>query len=202
MERAENFGDEMGTKKESVPSNYLPDRVGRYGMVLVRIIFGYLWITQLAWKMPPQFGCPADFAVSTSTSARTTGLCDWVGLMASYSKVPAHGAFVKNFVIPNISWMGWLIWLMEAFIAISLILGLLTRLGGLVGFLQSVNLYIGLTALPFEWYWTYGMMYTLSLVFICVPAGRFLGVDMWLRPRLQAAAKKGSSLARFVSLFT
>ena len=202
MDRDENFGNEKSVQKVIEGSNYSLDWVGRYGMVLVRIIFGYLWITQLAWKMPPKFGCPADFAITTSTSARTTGLCDWVGLMANYSKVPSHGAFIQNFIVPNISWMGWLIWLMEAFIGLSLIFGFLTRLGGLVGFVQSVNLYIGLTALPFEWYWTYGMLYTLSLVFVCVPAGRTLGVDMWLRPRLNAAAEKGNRIARVVSLFT
>lgn len=202
MDREKNIGNSMNVITETDRSGYSLDWVGRYGMVLTRIIFGYLWITQLAWKMPPQFGCPADFAVTTSTSARTTGLCDWVGLMANYSKIPAHGTFIENFIVPNVSWMGWLIWLMEAFIAISLILGFLTRLGGLVGFLQSVNLYVGLTALPFEWYWTYGMLYTLSLVFICVPAGRFLGVDMWLRPRLQTAAEKGNRIARLIYLFT
>jgi uncharacterized membrane protein YphA (DoxX/SURF4 family) len=118
--------------------------------------------------------------------------------MAVYSKLPLHEAFVKNFVIPNLSWMGWLIWLMEAFIAISLILGLFTRLGALVGFIQSVNLFIGLSAVPFEWYWTYGMMYTLHMIFFFVPPGRTLGIDALLRKRLAPAAVQGRRLARLV----
>jgi len=172
------------------------DWLGRYGMVLVRLIIGYLWITQLEWKLPPRFGCPADFSVSTGLNARTSGLCDWTGLMGIYSKLPLHAAFINNFVIPNISWMGWLIFLMEAFIAVSLIFGLFTRLGAIVGFIQAVNLYIGLTAIPFEWYWTYGMLYTLHMVFFFVPPGRTLGVDALLRPRLRAGAQQGSGLAR------
>ena len=178
------------------------DTLGRIGMVLARLIIGYLWITQLGWKMPPTFGCPPDFAVSTSLSARTTGLCDWTGLMAEYSKIPAYGAFVKNVIVPNIAWLGWGVWLLEAFIAGSLVLGLFSRLGALAGFLQAVNLYIGLTALPFEWYWTYGMLITLHLIFFCVPPGRFFGLDAWLRPRLYAAAEGGGGFARFLVWLT
>ncbi len=178
------------------------DRLGRYGMVLARLIIGYLWITQLGWKMPPTFGCPPDFAVSTSLNARTTGLCDWTGLMAVYSKLPAHAAFVKNVIIPNITWIGWGVWLLEAFIAASLVLGLLTRLGAIAGLLQAVNLYIGLTAIPFEWYWTYGMLITLHLIFFCVPPGRAFGLDAWLRSHMPAVAGKGSRLSRLLYWLT
>ena len=191
----------METSK-SIPGGKELDVFGRFGMVAARLIIGYLWITQIAWKMPPTFGCPANFAVSTSLQQRTSGLCDWTGLMAIYSKVPLHAAFVKNIVIPNISWMGWGIWLMEVIIAGSLILGLFTRLGALIGFIQAVNLYIGLTALPFEWYWTYGMLYTLELIFFFVPPGRTLGMDAWLRPKLFSAAESGNRLARVVFWFT
>jgi hypothetical protein len=89
--------------------------------------------------------------------------------------------------------MGWLIWLMEAFVAVSLILGLFTRLGGLAALIQAVNLYIGVTAAPFEWYWTYGMLATLGLVFLAVPTGRVFGLDAWLRPRLQWSRSRKSS---------
>lgn len=176
------------------------DRLGGLGLFLSRVIIGYLWFTQLLWKLPPTFGCPADFAVSTSLTARTSGLCDWTGLMAVASKVPLHKAFVANVIIPNLSWMGWGIFLMEAFLAVSLVFGLFSRLGGLVGFVQAVNLYIGLTGLPFEWYWTYGMLYTLHIVFFFLPPGRVWGVDSLLIPRFQAAAAQGNRLAKTLLL--
>ncbi|MEJ2597045.1 MAG: hypothetical protein P8Z00_01855 [Anaerolineales bacterium] len=178
------------------------DPLGRYGLVVARLVIGYMWITQLMWKMPPLFGCPANFALSTSLQNRTTGLCDWTGLMAQYSIWPVHRAFVANLIAPNLSWMGWFVWLMEAFIAISLVLGLFSRLGGLVGLIQAGNLYLGLTALPFEWYWTYGMMIILQLIFFAIPPGRTLGVDAWLRPRLQAAVQRGSGPGRFLAWLT
>ncbi len=178
------------------------DKLGRGGMFISRLVIGYLWYTQLLWKLPPTFGCPANFAVSTSFQARTSGLCDWVGLMTIYSKIPLQAALVKSLVVPNIAWLGWIIWLGEAFVAVSLILGLLTRLGGLAGLLQALNLYFGVTAVPGEWYWTYGMLATLGLVFLAIPAGRFWGLDAWLRPRLQAGADRGNRVAQILLVLT
>ena len=63
------------------------------------------------------------------------------------------------------------------------------------------SLYIGLTALPFEWYWTYGMLYTLHIVFFFLPPGRIWGVDSLLIPRFQAAAGRGNRLAQIGLLF-
>ena len=184
------------------PDNALVDFVSRAGMFVTRVLFGYLWYTQLLWKLPPTFGCPPDFAVTTDIHARTTGLCDWVGVMTLYSKWPLQASLVERFVVPNMAWMGWIIWLMEAFVAVTLILGLFPRLGGLAGLVQAVNLYIGVTAAPFEWYWTYGMLSLLSLVFMAVPAGRILGLDAWLRPRLQAGVGRGNRLAKFILILT
>jgi uncharacterized membrane protein YphA (DoxX/SURF4 family) len=182
--------------------NLMPvDGLGRIGMIISRIVYGYLWYTQLLWKLPPQFGCPADFAVSTS-QGRTSGLCDWVGVMVIYSKWPLQADLVERFVVPNMAWFGWVVWLMEAFVAVSLILGLFTRLGGLAALVQAINLYIGVTAAPFEWYWTYGMLSILGLIFLAVPTGRVFGLDALLRPRLQAGADRGNRLAKALLLLT
>jgi len=178
------------------------DLVGSAGLLISRVIYGYLWYTQLLWKLPPSFGCPSNFAVTTDIHARTSGLCDWVGVMTLYSKWPLQASLVKQFVVPNIAWFGWIVWLMEAFVAVTLIFGLFTRLGGLAALVQGINLYIGVTAAPFEWYWTYGMLCTLGLVFLAVPSGRFLGLDAWLRPRLQSSADGGNRLSKLLLALT
>ncbi len=178
------------------------DLLGLVGMLLARLIYGYLWYTQLLWKLPPRFGCPASFAVTADIHHRTSGLCDWVGVMTLYSKIPLQASLVKQFVAPNMAWVGWVVFLMEAFVAVSLILGLFTRLGGLAALIQGLNLYFGVTAAPGEWYWTYGMLYTLGLIFLAVPTGRVLGLDAWLRPRLQAATDQGNRLAKFLLALT
>ena len=183
--------------------NLMPvDNLGRIGMIASRVIYGYLWYTQLLWKLPPQFGCPADFAVSTSLQERTSGLCDWVGLMVIYSELPIQADLVNRFVVPNMAWFGWIVWLMEAFVAVSLILGLFTRLGGLAALVQGLNLLIGIGFAPIEWEWTYGMLTILGLVFLAVPTGRIWGLDALIRPRLQAATDRGNRLAKLLLFFT
>ncbi len=178
------------------------DRVGRIGIIASRLIYGYLWYTQLLWKLPPQFGCPADFAVSTSLQERTSGLCDWVGLMVIYSKLPIQADLVNRFVVPNMAIVGWLVWLMEAFVAVSLILGLFTRLGGLAALVQGLNLLIGIGFAPIEWEWTYGMLSVLGLVFLAIPTGRIWGLDALIRPRLEGATDRGNRLAKLLLFFT
>ena len=186
----------------AMPSKIRVDLLGLVGMLISRLIYGYLWYTQLLWKLPPTFGCPADFAVTTDIHARTSGLCDWVGIMTLYSKLPLQASLVKQFVAPNMAWFGWVVFLMEAFVAVSMIFGLFTRLGGFAALIQGLNLYFGVTAAPGEWYWTYGMLYTLGLVFMAIPSGRFLGLDALLRPRLQSGADRGNRLAKILLALT
>ena len=164
------------------PNGTWIDYVSRAGVFVTRVIVGYLWYTQLLWKLPPTFGCPANFAVSTSFHTRTSGLCDWVGLMTIYSKIPLQASLVKQLVAPNLAWMGWIIWLMEAFVAVTLVFGLFTRLGGLAALLQALNLYFGVSNVPGEWYWSYAMLALLGLIFLAIPAGQILGLDALLRP--------------------
>jgi thiosulfate dehydrogenase [quinone] large subunit len=178
------------------------DNLGRMGMIASRLIYGYLWYTQLLWKLPPQFGCPADFAVSTGLRERTSGLCDWVGLMVIYSKLPIQADLVNRLVVPNMAIVGWLVWLMEGFVAVSLILGLFTRLGGLAALVQGLNLLIGIGFAPIEWEWTYGMLSILGLVFLAIPTGRIWGLDALLRPRLQTATDRGNRITKLLLFFT
>ena len=58
-------------------------------IVLGRLGLGLLFLTQLSWKVPPTFGCGADFAFTTADASanlrRTRGLCDWIGLESVYA---------------------------------------------------------------------------------------------------------------------
>jgi thiosulfate dehydrogenase [quinone] large subunit len=176
------------------------DRLGRYGLVLARVIIGFLWFDQLDWKMPPTFGCPEGFPVSTGPDARTGGLCDWSGLVAVYSMIPAHAALFREFINPNLWWIGWIVWILEALTAASLILGLLSRLGAFLGLVQAINLFIGLAAAPFEWPWSYGQLVVLQFIFFCIPPGRTLGIDAWLRSRF--VAERDNRFARILACLT
>jgi hypothetical protein len=212
------------------------NRMGNFTLVIARIALGYLFFTQLFWKMPPTFGCPDGFAFTTGSVEdgrvrlqRTSGLCDWVGIEAVWANQPRpffvadmtsiggprlsvdlgwlarlNGIIIENVIMPNIAWMGWLLWGAEAFIALSLFFGLFTRLGGLVAIGVSAQLMIGLSGIsnPFEWEWAYIQMVIIALVIFGTTPGRVFGLDAMLRPRLKQTAEKGNRLLKGLLFLT
>ena len=210
----------------------------RFTMLIARLGLAYLFFTKLLWKLPPSFGCPADYRITTVNPAgfsaeqpyaqpRSSGLCDWVGIESVWAKQPrtllqanissgikiglpigwvarANGALIDRVIAPNIRWFGWLIWGGEALIVATMLLGLLSRLGGLVAIAISSQLVIGLAGIgnPYEWEWAYLTILLLSIVLFGLAPGRFFGLDVSLRPRLRAAADRGNPLARVALALT
>lgn len=217
---------------------YSRSRVDRFLMVaaiaVASIGLGYLFFTQLWWKVPPDYNCPPDFAFTTQSAngdlQQTSGLCNWIGIEAAYSDDPrelftsniepskpgaelginmgplqaANGAFIENVVKPNIEWFGWVIFASEAFIALTMMLGFLSRLGALVAIGISFQLMLGLAGIPdpYEWQWSYQLIVLLSVVMFGIAPGRYFGLDRLLRPKLQILSERGSRLAGLVRLFT
>jgi hypothetical protein len=202
----------------------------RITLVIARLGLAFLFFSQLFWKVPPQFGCSSDFSFSSAgpdgAIVRTSGLCDWVGLESVFASrersffviyspdggslfsigldplVKLNGFFVDRIVQPAIGAFGWAIFLVEAFVAVTLFLGLLSRGGALVSLLLSIQLMLGLagawdpaTHLN-EWEWSYHLMILLSLVLLGTAPGRVVGLDALLRPRLAAAGVRAGWLAK------
>ncbi|HEV2661918.1 MAG TPA: TQO small subunit DoxD [Ktedonobacteraceae bacterium] len=153
-------------------------------LVLVRVFVGLLWFQQLAWKMPPTFG----------------GLRRYVESEAQHTFLPGYSFILNNVFLAHFSLLGAGVWTAELLVGITLLFGLFTRFGALLALLLSVQLYVGLAYAPGEWYWTYGMLVLLALALVAVPAGRRLGIDQLLAPRLQHAART-SRLARLAFWF-
>jgi len=151
-------------------------------LALVRIFVGYLWFQQLFWKLPPDF----------------TGLHKYVVREGLYTFVPGYSWIIQHIFLPNFILLGAGTWTAELLVAISLMFGVFSRFGALLATLLAVQLYVGLAVAPGEWYWTYGMLVLLGIVLAAIPAGRRLGLDQWLAPRLQAAANN-SRFARILS---
>jgi len=159
---------------------------------LVRVMIAVLWFTQLLWKLPwNNFGCPAGALIPAQN---TSGLCDWIGKELAYPRYGFYKDFLTGFISPNLGWMSYLIVGGEAFVCFSLMAGFLTRLGGLVGTLMAINLFIGLTAVPGEWDWTYLMLPLVNAIFIVV-GGHFIGLDALLFSPFHRMAEKGNPLA-------
>ena len=204
-------------------------------IVIARLGLAYLFFTQLFWKLPPSFGCGADFAFPKPAQDNyweangSSGLCYWMGLESVFAPEPRrvlvadmrpaglprigvnitplaslNAVLLDNLVIPQIRLFGWLIWLAEFWIFLSMLLGLFTRLGALVSIGVSLQLYVGLANIPrpYEWEWAYGTIVLLSIAMLGAVAGRTLGVDAWLRRRLAGPAKRGSLLAKIGLVLT
>lgn len=171
---------DAGGVRASTQESFIPRTLQGWFLAVTRIAIGWMWLEQTMWKTPPRFGCPANFTFTSDIANPTTGLCDWIGRQATYGTVAPYKAFLTGFVMPNIQVIGWGVYLTELFIAISLLLGVFTVLGGLLGVAQGLNLLIGFQDVPYEWAWTYIFLIIVNLMLAVFAAGRYLGVDHWL----------------------
>jgi hypothetical protein len=137
-------------------------------LALVRLLTGWLWFQQLFWKMPPDF----------------TGLHRYVVEEGTATFLPGYAFIIQHVFLTHFLLLGAFTWGAELLVALLLLLGVFSRLGALLSTILAVQLYVGLSAAPGEWYWTYGMLVLLSLALLAVPAGRRLGLDQWLSVRL------------------
>jgi uncharacterized membrane protein YphA (DoxX/SURF4 family) len=145
------------------------------GIWLLRLLVGSMWWQQSLWKIPPN----------------DDGLVYWMKQMVDHASIPLQAQLVRDVVLPNITLFGPLVYAIEVLIGVSLMLGLLTRLGAALGALMALNLWLGLYAAPGEWPWTYGFLVIIQMLFVLDPPGRSLGADIMLRRRAHLPALFG-----------
>jgi len=154
--------------------------VQHVGYGLLRVIIGIMWWQQSLWKIPPHY----DW-----------GLIHWMEEMVEHASTQLQSVLVRDLVLPNIAVFGPLVYAIEVAIAVSLILGVVTRLGAALGALMAINLWLGLYNAPGEWPWTYMFLVVLQLIFVINPPGRSLGVDALAWRRESTARKEAPMLA-------
>jgi thiosulfate dehydrogenase (quinone) large subunit len=147
-------------------------------LALARIVYGLLWWQQSKWKVPSD-----DFGRKSGG-----GLWYWIQQEIQYPTVGAYRDFLVNVMIPHWTLFGYITLATETFIGLTLILGLFTRLGALAALGMSLNVTLGILSVPHEWGWTYAMMIALAALFLLTGAGRSVGLDSFLGPRLDQAA--------------
>lgn len=109
----------------------------------------------------------------------------------AHPAVPAVAAFMRDVVLPNFTLFGYLTFVVELALGLGLLLGLLTRLAGIGGFLWQVNIALGAFNVPGEWYWIWVLLTLPQFCFAFSAAGRVWGVDGLLRRRLAGAPERG-----------
>ena len=131
------------------------------GIWVLRVLVGTMWWQGSLWKIPPNYD----------------GLLYWMKQVVEHAAIPLQARLFSEVVIPNIGVFGPLVYLVEALIAVSLMLGVLTRWFSLLGLLMGLNLWLGLYSAPGEWPWTYGFLIIIQALFVIDPPGRCLGID-------------------------
>lgn len=199
--------------------------IGRLG--LAYLFFTQLfWKLPPTFGCTNDFAFPTAAAAPNYWQANGSGgLCYWMGLESVFAPqdrqvlvadmrpagLPKLGLniaplaqlnalVIDNVFKPGIAFWGWLLWLAEFWVFISLLLGFLTRLGALAALGVSFQLFIGLANIPrpYEWEWSYGGMILLSLLMLGLGVGRWLGVDAVLRRRIATRPAPRGLLARLL----
>ncbi len=153
------------------------DRATMVAGLVLRLAAAYLWYENLSWKNPPDFGKSDGGGLYGYTHAAVTN-----PVLGVWSSV------IENVVLPNFVIFGWFTFIAETCLAIFLFLGLATRFWALVGVAQSFAIYFTVGGLPAEWKWSYFLMAATHLALLGLAAGRVLGLDQLLRPRVTGSS--------------
>lgn len=138
---------------------------------VLRIALGLLWVTNAAWKVPPQFGALRRF---TEDAVRYP-------VFAPYSWI------VEHVVLANFIPFAWGVLVTEALLGAFLLVGLATRFWAVVGMLQTIVIALSVLNAPNEWEWSYYLMFLAHLAVFATAAGRTAGLDALLRPQWQSS---------------
>jgi uncharacterized membrane protein YphA (DoxX/SURF4 family) len=149
---------------------------------LVRFFIGGLWWQQSLWKLPPTY---------TDNPDGSGGLRYWMGEMVKWASTGLQRHFVKEVVLPHFYFFAPQVYFSELLIAVTLILGLFSRLGAFIGALMAINLWLGLYRSPAEWPWTYFFLIIVQIMLLIQRPGRSLGLDAILLRREQQLADHG-----------
>ena len=136
-----------------------------------RIAVGVYWLYEQHWKLPPDFGLndPRGLMFAFQQSIR-------------YPPFDLYRAFMQNVVVPHFHLFGWLLGVMEVAIGVSLVLGVVTRAGALLGVLQAANLLIAQGRTP-EGPWIYLTILAANLFVLLTPSNRRFSLDSSLALR-------------------
>src|SRR5262245_30073272 len=147
------------------------DRAGRVVMAAIRLAVGVLWLTNTRWKTPPDFG-----------EVGGGGLYGFTADAVSHPVLGPYSWLVEHVVLPNFRAFGWAVLILEALLGAFLLLGLTTRLWGVVGAVQALFIGLAVACTPGEWPWSYILMIATNLAVAATAAGRCAGLDGVLRP--------------------
>lgn len=139
-----------------------------YAIGGVRLLAGLLWLANIHWKVPTDFG-----------KNNGGGLYKYIASGAENAPFAPFRWALREVVIPNFTLFGWSTLVIETLLAGLLLIGYRTRIVALIGAAQAIP--IGLSVLYYgrgdEWSWSYLLIVGLHLLLWATAAGEHLGVD-------------------------
>jgi uncharacterized membrane protein YphA (DoxX/SURF4 family) len=146
----------------------LDQKLQGWAVGIMRFIVGLLWLANLEWKRPGDFGLTDK-----------NGLYKYIDSAVRLPVFKPYSWFVENVVLKQYKAFGWMTLIMEMLLAALLIIGFKTRWIALVGAGLSVS--IALSVLnydkAYEWPWSYYLMFAIHMLLWAVSAGQHLGID-------------------------
>lgn len=135
-------------------------------LALLRIVAGIIWLVNLGWKLPPDFG-----------RDEPRGLLYSFRQAEQWAVAEPLRQLMGDVVIPHFTVFGWLVFGVELAAGVLLTLGLWTRLGGLLGTAQSIAIMALIVGAPNEWFWGYAMFVILNALSLFAPTSAVLSLD-------------------------
>lgn len=133
----------------------------------VRFLLASFWWEQSLWKFPTDTG----------------GLRYWTDQEVAHSAFGLQGALVKAVILPVFQPFAFGVYAFEVLVAVTLFLGIGTRLFASLGAVLILSLFTGLYRAPQEWPWSYLFLVVLMAIMVVEDYGMSLGLDAWLAAR-------------------
>ncbi len=143
-----------------------PTQVSGIALAGLRILAGLIWLYNVVWKIPPDFG-----------QNSRSGLFQFTNYAVDYPVLPPFSWLIEHAVLPNFTAFGWLVLVMETVLAVLLLTGTAVRLAALIGVAQSVAIALSVAEAPNEWPWAYAMLIGIHVVLLLTPCGQYAAVD-------------------------
>ncbi len=138
---------------------------GAFPLALIRVIVSILFLAT---------------AIETAPWANFGWFQDLISNMVRYPVNGLLSSFLTNVVQPQIAVFGWLHFLFNLFLGISLFMGFFSRFWSVLGFFWSLALFVLRSANPNWWIWSDIMLVGIFFMFWTMKAGRCFGIDQKL----------------------
>ncbi len=154
-------------------------RASGAALTALRITVGLLWLYNVSWKRPPDFG-----------ESSGNGLYGFTKAAVDHPVFPPFSWVVEHLVLPQFTAFGWMVLAAETVLAVLLLTGTLVRVAALVGLGQSLAIGLSVAQAPGEWPWSYWMMIAIHVALVFTASARYAAVD---RARYEADSGRGEA---------